>query len=121
MAGLVIANSAQLAFHAIVTGILLLRAMRNEGGLGGYGIISTALKVAGASAALGAVSFAVWWLMNGPLGMQGTNLISQALLLGIPVLIGGALYISLVWLMRLPEIELITSKILSKLPKRATQ
>jgi hypothetical protein len=120
MAGLVIANSAQLAFHAIVTAVLLLRAMRNEGGLGGYGIISTALKVAGASVALGAVSFAVWWLMSGPLNIQGTNLINQTLLLGIPVLIGGALYLALVWLMRLPEIELITSKILSRLPQRAT-
>jgi hypothetical protein len=103
-----------LAFHAIVTGILLLRAMRNEGGLGGYGIISTALKVVGASAALGAVSFAVWWLMSSPLGMQGTNLINQTLLLGIPVLFGGALYLALVWLMRLPEIELITGKLLAR-------
>jgi putative peptidoglycan lipid II flippase len=118
MAGLVVASSVQLAFHAIVTGTLLLRAMRNEGGLGGYGIVSTGLKVGGASVALGVVSFAVWWVLTGPLGMQGTNIISQALLLGIPALFGGLLYVALVWLMRMPEIELITSKVLSKLPGR---
>ena len=116
MAGLVIANSAQLAFHAIVTAILLLRAMRNEGGLGGYGIVSTGLKVAGASVALGVVSFATWWVMTGPLTMQGNNLIGQALLLGIPTLAGGLLYVVLVWLMRVPEIELVTGKLLSKIP-----
>ena len=113
MPGLVIANSAQLAFHAIVTAVFLLRAMRTAGGLRGYGIGTTALKAGAASLALGLVSFATWWLLSGAL--KDDNLISDTLLLGIPTLLGGALYAALVWRMRLPEIELILSKITTRL------
>jgi putative peptidoglycan lipid II flippase len=113
MPGLVIANSAQLAFHAIVTAVFLLRAMRATGGLRGYGIGTTALKAGAASLALGLVSFGAWWLLSA--AQKDDNLISDALLLGIPALLGGALYAALVWRMRLPEIELILSKLTTRL------
>jgi putative peptidoglycan lipid II flippase len=116
MAGLVLASSAQLAFHAIVTAIFLLRAMRDAGGLRGYGIGTTALKAGGAAVALAVVSYGVWWLLSGVL--KDDNLVSEALLLGVPTLVGGALYAALVWRMRLPEIELVTSKIVGRLKRR---
>ncbi len=113
MSGLVIANSAQLAFHAIVTGIFLLRAMRSDGGLRGYGIGATALKALGASLALGVVSFASWWLLSQ--AIKADTLITRVLLLGVPALLGGSLYLGLVWLMRLSEVELILHKIRARL------
>jgi putative peptidoglycan lipid II flippase len=113
MAGLVLANSAQLAFHAIVTAVFLLRAMRSAGGLRGYGIGATALKAGAASLALGIVSFVTWWLLAGVL--QNENLLTDTLLLGIPALMGGALYATLVWRMRLPEVELILNKVTTRL------
>jgi putative peptidoglycan lipid II flippase len=122
MSGLVIANSAQLAFHAIVTGIFLLRAMRSDGGLRGYGIGSTGLKALAASLALGVVSFGSWWLLSWWLlsqGIKGDILIIRALLLGIPALLGGSLYLALVWLMRLPEVELILAKVRTRISRRA--
>lgn len=115
IAGLVVANSVQLAFHAIVIGFLLLRAMRSDGGLRGYGIMSTALKAGGASVALAAVSFSVWWAMSEALKMTGDTLVGKALLLGVPLLLGAGLYAVLVWLMRLPEVELIASKVRARL------
>ncbi|MEO8289296.1 MAG: lipid II flippase MurJ, partial [Chloroflexota bacterium] len=115
MPGLVLANTAQLAFHAIVTGFFLLRSMRTEGGLRGYSIVGTALKALCASAALGVVSFVSWWLLSSVL--KGDSLITKVLLLGIPALLGGSLYLGLVWLMRLPEVELILTKVRARLKR----
>jgi putative peptidoglycan lipid II flippase len=118
--GLVLAWSAQLAFHAILTGIFLLRAMKDSGGLRGYGIGSTALKTGAASLATAIISFGAWWLMTSSLGMQGESLVSKALLFGIPALLGGALYAGLVWRMRLPEVELILAKATNRLRRRSS-
>jgi putative peptidoglycan lipid II flippase len=113
MQGLVIANSAQLAFHALVTAFFLWRAMRTDGGLGGYGIVATALKAAGASAALGLASYATWWALSG--AVPGDNLLGEVVLLGVPALVGGGVYAALVWSMRLPEVELLLSKVRARL------
>jgi putative peptidoglycan lipid II flippase len=113
MAGLVLANSAQLAFHAIVTALFLLRAMRADGGLRGYGIGSTALKALGASIALAIVSFASWWAMSQVI--KSESIINKAILLAVPALLGGSLYLGLVWMMRLPEVELILDKVRARL------
>lgn len=113
MPGLVLANSAQLAFHATVTGLLLLRSMRGEGGLRGYGIGATALKTAGAALVLGIVSFGAWWALSSV--MAGSNFIGKVILLGVPALLGGSVYAGLVWSMRLPEVELILSKVRARL------
>jgi putative peptidoglycan lipid II flippase len=113
MPGLVIANTAQLAFHALVTAFFLFRAMRSDGGLRGYGIISTALKAAGAAAALGLVSYGMWWALSS--AVPGDNLLGEAVLLGVPALVGGGVYAALVWSMRLPEVELVLSKVRARL------
>lgn len=113
MQGLVLANSVQLTFHAIVTGLLLWRALRGEGGLRGYGIGDTTLKVAGASAAMGAVSFGLWWLLDG--AMRPESFVEKVIVFGVPAVVGGGLYAGLVWMMRLPEVELIVGKVLGRL------
>jgi putative peptidoglycan lipid II flippase len=117
MAGLVLANSVQLTFHAIVTGALLWRALQREGGVRGYGIGETALKVLGAAAVMAVVSYATWWSLVNILSLQADNLFTEALVLGIPALLGGSLYVALIWLMRLPEVELITGKIRGRLKR----
>lgn len=114
MAGLVLANSAQLAFHAIVTAVFLLRAMRGAGGLRGYGIVSTGVKAGGAALVLALISFGAWWLITQQFPQQSDNLLAEALILGIPSLLGGAVYITLIWRMKLPEVELMLGKIVRK-------
>ncbi|MEO5951466.1 MAG: murein biosynthesis integral membrane protein MurJ [Chloroflexia bacterium] len=118
MPGLVLASSAQLAFHAVVTAVFLLRAMREAGGLRGYGIGTTALKAGGASVALAIISFGVWWLLTEVAGIKDSNIVTEAILLGIPALVGFALYAVLVWQMRLPEVELVAGKIVGRLRRK---
>jgi putative peptidoglycan lipid II flippase len=113
MRGLVLANSAQLTFHAIVTGLLLWRALRAEGGLHGYGIGDTTLKVAGAALALALASYAVWWGLDSLLNPD--SFVEKLVMLGVPALTGGGLYAALVWKMRLPEVELISGKVVHRL------
>jgi putative peptidoglycan lipid II flippase len=111
--GLVLANSAQLTFHAIVTGLLLWLALRKEGGLRGYGIGHTALKVGGAAALMALVSYGVWWALDGLI--HPNSLITEAIVLGAAAIAGGWLYLTLVWKMRLPEVQLILNKITGRL------
>lgn len=118
MPGLVLASSAQLAFHAIVTAVFLLRAMREAGGLRGYGIGSTALKAGGAAVAMSAVSFGAWWVLTDGIGLRDTNVLAEAFLLGIPAAVGLALYAALVWQMRLPEVELVANRIVGRLRRK---
>jgi putative peptidoglycan lipid II flippase len=113
MAGLVLANSAQFAFHAIVTGVLLWRALRTDGGLRGFGIGDTTLKAGAAALLMALVSYAVWWSLAQVL--RSDTLLDKTLLLGVPTLVGGSLYAVLVWRMRLPEVELIAAKIRGRL------
>jgi putative peptidoglycan lipid II flippase len=115
MAGLVLAWSVQLAFHALVMAFLLVRSMRDEGGLSGYGIWDTTLKVAGAAAAMAAVSYGVWWALSQVVAPD--SLVTEAVLLGVPALAGGGLYALLIWMMRLPEVELIIGKIRGRLKR----
>ena len=113
MAGLVLANSAQLAFHAIVTGVLLWRALRTDGGLRGFGIRDTTLKAGAAALLMALLSYALWWSLVQV--VRGDTLLEKTLLLGIPALAGAGLYALLVWRMRLPEVELIAAKIQGRL------
>ncbi|HYP19921.1 MAG TPA: murein biosynthesis integral membrane protein MurJ [Chloroflexia bacterium] len=142
MTGLVLANSAQLTFHAIVTGLLLWRALRSEGGLGGHGIAEVAFKALGASVLMAVVSWGVWWgvdrlLHNGapspaimgrpplqapplivvPAPPPGPSLLEEVITLGVPALIGGIVYITIIWLMRLPEAQMIANKVRSRLKR----
>jgi putative peptidoglycan lipid II flippase len=121
MAGLVLANSAQLTFHAIVTGLLLYRAMRPEGGLRGYGIGSTALRALGAAAAMALACYLTWLAIDALLQPASGDLLAEIVVLAVPALVGGSLYAALVWMMRLPEVDLIMSKIKNRLGRSSVK
>ncbi|MEA2574261.1 MAG: putative peptidoglycan lipid flippase [Chloroflexia bacterium] len=142
MTGLVLANSAQLTFHAIVTGVLLWRALRTEGGFGGQGLVQVAIRAFGASMVLAVVSWGVWWgidkLLHStastpviaigpplqapppivmPVLPPGPSLLEEVITLGVPAAVGGTVYIALIWLMRLPEAQMVAGRIASRLKR----
>jgi putative peptidoglycan lipid II flippase len=117
MPGLVLANTLQLTFHALATGLLLLRAMRDEGGLRGYGVGETILKAGGAAVVTGLLSYAAWWALHS--FITDESLLAELLLLGVPVALGGGAYIALIWAMRLSELELIISRIKARIRRNA--
>lgn len=111
--GLVLANSIQLTFHALVTGALLFRTLRSEGGLRGYGIGETILKAGGAALAMAAMCWLSWELIAQY--VPSTNIVTRGILLGIPVTLGLALYIALAWFLRLPELAMVIGRVRSRL------
>jgi putative peptidoglycan lipid II flippase len=113
MRGLVLANSVQFIFHALVTGALLWRVLRTEGEASGSGVSSTILKTGAAAALMALVSYGAWWGLSSVI--HANSLFTEAVLVGVPALLGGALYAALVWTMRLPEVELIAGKIRGRL------
>jgi putative peptidoglycan lipid II flippase len=123
MTGLVLANSTQLTFHAIVTGLLLWRALRSEGGLGGHGIAEVAFKALGASVLMAVVSWGVWWGIDKllhPTALDpgyAPSLAEEVITLGVPALAGGTVYAATIWLMRLPEVRMIVGRVTSRLKR----
>ena len=115
MAGLVLANTVQFAFHGLVTGALLWRALRGEGGLRGYGIGEAMLKAGGAAAIMLAVCYGSYTVLKGYVGTG--DVVSEAILLGVPALLGGGLYAALVWWMKMPETELMLNKVRGRLKR----
>ena len=115
MIGLVLANSLQVAFHATVTGLLLWRVLRREGGMHDFGVGSTAAKAGGAALVMALVCYATWSVLSTFISPE--PLVNRIILVGVPALVGGALYAGLVWLMRLPELQLIKSKVLGRLKR----
>jgi putative peptidoglycan lipid II flippase len=113
--GLVLANTVQFAFHALVTGALLWRALRGEGGLRGYGIGDAMLKAGGAAAVMLAVCYGSYTVLRGYVGTG--DVVPEAILLGVPALLGGGLYAALVWWMKMPEMELMLNKVRGRLKR----
>ncbi|MDQ6694004.1 MAG: murein biosynthesis integral membrane protein MurJ [Chloroflexota bacterium] len=114
--GLVLGNSMQLLFHAVVMGFLLWRVVGHGGGLKGYGIGDTVAKAGGAAALMAIVSYVTWWALSQV--VQPLSLTPKLILLALPLAAGGGIYAVLVWTMRLPEVELIQSKVLGKVLAR---
>jgi putative peptidoglycan lipid II flippase len=111
--GLVLAWSAQTIFHAVVTGWLLWRALRSEGGLRGYGLLNTTVKTGGAAVLMAGVSYACWWAMSQ--AIHSTSQVVELALLVVPALVGGGVYLAAIWMMRLPELEMVVSRVTSRL------
>src|SRR5205823_7897423 len=114
MVGLVLGSSAQLTFHAIVTGVLLWRALKNESRVqspkskvqaegettqserSDAGLrTQDFLKVGGAAALMALVSYGTWLALGN--FVQPSSLPGELVLLGVPALLGGSLYASMVW------------------------
>lgn len=94
--GLVLANSAQLTGHALV---MLFLTQTRLGGLNGEGLGATTLKLLGASAAMGAVMFLL------PTVFAVPGIFGELLRVVIPALIGALVYIVVLKLLRVRELE----------------
>jgi putative peptidoglycan lipid II flippase len=93
---LVLANSAQLAGHALV---MLFFAQTRLGGLGGEGLGGTAVKMAAAGVAMGVVMF-----MIPTLGVS-SGFMGEALNVLVPAVIGGVVYVLALKLLRVRELD----------------
>lgn len=93
---LVLANSAQLAAHALV---MLILTQTRLGGIGGEAVGITTVKLVGAAAVMGAVMSFL------PTLDLGTGFWSNALYVLVPALVGGVVYILLLKLLRVRELE----------------
>lgn len=107
-AGLAIANSAQFVTHALVLGWIARDRIRRIGhqfvGLMGLAIASSL-----ASAALAYGTYrAVAGMTNGIVQEFGTVV--------VPAALGGALYLVLLFRAQVPEIQLIKSRVVTRLP-----
>jgi putative peptidoglycan lipid II flippase len=114
MAGLVLANSAQLTFNALVTGLLLHRAL---GGWPGQHVGATALKSTLGAALMGVVSFASWAMLDRALPAQD-NMLLLALELLVPGALGSLAYIATLFYLRVGELNLILDLLARRLPGR---
>ncbi len=97
MPGLAFANAVQNSSHAIILLVLLWRAI---GGLIGYGIGRTTLKVCVAAGVMG-------WLVGWLVGWLGSSAIGVLIAAGL----GGLVYVLLVILMRVEEVRLFMAMV----------
>ena len=106
MLGLVLADSAKQASHAVIMLALLRRRL---GHLGGQGVIRTGALTALAAGAMGAV---VWWVI--PLLQRlwpSAGLIHEVSVVAVGAGLGVSLYLLLVTLLRIEEMRLVWQKV----------
>jgi len=104
--GLVLANSAQLASHAV---LMLILFRRRYEGLGGYGIMAALLKSAVASACLGLVAWLAWAGCEQVL--RGDGIVLEALRVGLPAMAGAIAFVLVARLLRISEYEYLLAMI----------
>jgi putative peptidoglycan lipid II flippase len=117
MAGLVLANSTQFTFHAIVMWFLLRRALGSVGDQTVGRTIRIALSV-------GIVMAGVVYAVSQGMGMLpipghdqesgGLAILHQTLMVAVPVVIGGVIYVGGLWKLGVEEISTIINGILRK-------
>lgn len=113
MAGLVLANSAQWIAHALVLLFLLWRAI---GGLHGYGLGCTSIKVLAAALLMGAAVYLIDPIVAGlfPLTALG-NLVIYVGILGT---VGAAVYLLAALALRIEEMGLLLAGIKQRIIRR---
>jgi putative peptidoglycan lipid II flippase len=102
IAGLVIGTAVASAGMTLGQWFALRREL--GGRLEGRETTATSLAIASASAALGAVAYGVWWLLD---AIAGRSFLGQVLSVGGAITGGLAVYVLLVRWMRIPEVEQI--------------
>ena len=112
MVGLVLANSAQLTFNAVVTGLLLWRSL---GGLRGESLAATALKSGLGAALMGGVSFLAWGLLAGWLP---DTFVGHVLALAVPGGLGVLVYGAVLAALRVRELHFIRDRLARRWPGR---
>jgi putative peptidoglycan lipid II flippase len=78
------------------------------GGIDAARTLDAIVRMLAAAAALSAVAYGVWWLLDHELGRA---LWAQCVSVGLAIAAGTAVYVALVWLLRVPEARQIRSLI----------
>ncbi len=111
IAGLIIGT---IVANVLMTGLLLHRLRIGfNGRIEGAQTTMITVRIAVASALLGAVSWAIWHLLSSLLG-GSHSLIAQILALGVAGLAGVAVYVRTVFAMRVPEAHQVRRLLLSR-------
>jgi len=101
--GLVVANSVQWIAHAV---IMLVVFARRFGGLQGYGVWRTTLRVCGASAVVGALSYVSYVLLRAA-PVPGGFLVNRALIVMISTGLGAACYLIMGRLLHIDDLAML--------------
>ena len=88
---------------------------RDTGGVEGTRIIAALARMLAAAAAMGAVAYGVWWLVD---DLVGRSLIAQIASVGAGTLAGTAVYGAVVWALRVPEARQIAQLFAGRLARR---
>lgn len=107
---LVLANSAQLAAHALV---MLWLTKTRLGGIHGEGVGATTLKILLASAVMGAVMFVL------PALNVGDGIFQQLFYVLVPALVGGVSYLAMLKFLRVREFEQMINLARRRVKRRA--
>jgi peptidoglycan biosynthesis protein MviN/MurJ (putative lipid II flippase) len=105
-----IADSVKQFSHALISWVLLRRRLGN---LAEHAITRTLLKALLASSAMGLATYGALWGIQSILSED--SFVVKALLVGIPGLLGAAVYLGLITLLRVEEINLLWSAIRRRL------
>ena len=100
--GGIVASTAIATTASVVAQCVILRRILN--GLELASLLSSGLRIALAAAALAAVSFGVWDVLDSPLGR---GLLGQIVSLGVGLGLGGLTYLGAAKLLRIAELEQI--------------
>jgi putative peptidoglycan lipid II flippase len=112
--GLVVANSVQLTGHAV---IMLVVFTRHFGGLGGYGVLRTALRVCGASVVVAATCYGGYVLLNA-MALPGGFLVSRALTVLLCTGLGAAGYLAMGRLLHIDDLSMLINLVRRRLLAR---
>ena len=99
--GIVAATVLATVASVVVQGVILRRMLN---GLELGRLLDTGIRIAVAAAALAAVSFGVWDILDGALGR---GLLGQIVSLGAALGLGGVVYVGVAKLLRIGELEQI--------------
>ncbi|HYH46117.1 MAG TPA: polysaccharide biosynthesis C-terminal domain-containing protein, partial [Thermoanaerobaculia bacterium] len=99
--GIVASTAIATTVSVIAQGAILHRLL---GGLELKGLLAVSLRICLAAAALAAVSYGIWDLLDGVLGR---GLVGQILSLGCGLAVGGVVYLIFARLLRIAELEQI--------------
>ncbi len=99
--GIVASTAIATAVSVLAQGVILRRLL---GGLELGRLLDASIRITIAAAALAAVSFGVWDLLDSALGR---GLVGQIVSLGVALGLGGLIYLGAARLLRIPELEQI--------------
>ena len=84
----------------VIVPLMWILLSRRVGRLDDRGVLLSTVRTLVASAAVGAVAYALWTLLRGALG---TSLPAQVIEVGVPVAVAAVLYLAAMHRLRVPE------------------